>query len=250
MIKYFLFTLVLFIYTDPSIAHDSSKEKDSSETKWSGSITGSGLYQSGNTNKFLIQGRGELKRVNKKLEMILNASGDYGENKGAKDDNSYYGSLTADLFYDNIFSPFVLQYLEYTFGKGIDLRSQTGGGLKYLFVPEDKHKSSVSLALIYDYLKLVEKPGNTQSKEARFSFRLKTKQKLFDDKLIFNFVFLFQPVVDEWSNSNKFLNTTLEIPLTNLFSLNVIYNYTFDNIVSVGRKRADNKLTFGAGLYF
>jgi len=250
MIKYFLLSVLIFLNIDQTFAQNASDGKDSSKTKWSGSVTGSGFYQSGNTNKFLIQGRGEIKRVNKDLEMILNVSGDYGENKGAKDDNSYYGSLTADLFYDNMFSPFVLQYLEYTFGKGIDLRSQTGGGLKYLFIPEAKHKSSVSLALIYDYLKLVEKPGNTQSKEARFSFRIKTKQELIKDKMNINFVFLYQPVVDEWSNSNKFLNTTLEIPLTNLFRLNAIYTYTFDNVVSVGRKRADNKLTFGAGLYF
>lgn len=250
MNKYFFLLIIIFTGFNLSYSQNTVLKKDSSHTKWSGSITGTGLYQSGNTNKFLIQGRGELKRVNKNLEMILSALGNYGENKGVKDDNSYYGSLTADLFYDNKFSPFMLQYLEYTYSKGIDLRSQTGGGLKYLFIPDDEHKSSVSLALIYDYLKLVEKPGNTKSKEARFSFRLKSKQKLINDKLIINFVFLYQPVVDEWSNSNKFIDTSLEIPLTDLFRLNVIYTYTFDNIVSVGRKRADNKLTFGAGLYF
>lgn len=98
MNKYLLLLLILFASYNLSYSQNSVLKKDSSYTKWSGSITGTGLYQSGNTNKFLIQGRGELKRVNKNLEMILSALGNYGENKGVKDDNSYYGSLTADLF--------------------------------------------------------------------------------------------------------------------------------------------------------
>ncbi len=48
---------------------------------------------------------------------------------------------------------------------------------------------------------------------------------------------------------NLYIESTLEVPLTKVFRLNAIYTYAFDNVVSVGRKRADNKLTFGGGLY-
>lgn len=240
-----IFLVILFVYS-PSY----SQTTDSAGPQFSGSFTFNGLYQSGNTNKFLVQGRGEIKRVNKNLETIILAEGSYGENKGSKDDNSYYASLTADFNYQKDFSPFLLQYLEYNYSKGIDFRSQSGGGLKYVFIENTFHKTSVSLAVIYDYLNLVAKPGNSESKEVRLSIRLKTRQDMFDKKMTLNFLAMFQPVVNQFSKSNFYINTKLEFPLTEAFKLNANYIYGFDNVVSVGRKRADNKLTFGMGIYF
>lgn len=227
-----------------------SQPIDSSKINWSGSVSLGGFYQSGNTNNFYLQGRGDLKRSNNILETILLISAGYGESKQKKNDNTYYGSLTADLFYKNMFSPFFLQYFEYNFAKGIDIRSQTGIGLKYLFIPDPEHKSSVSLAIVYDYLNLADKPGNSNSREARFSFRVKSSQILFDKHIIFSFTGLYQPVINYFSKTNYFIESGLEIPITKILRLNAIYTYVFDNVVSVGRKRADNKLTFGLGLKF
>lgn len=227
-----------------------SQIKDSSASPFSGSLSVTGLYQSGNTNKFIVQGRAELKRVSEMLETILSGAASYGESRGRKDDNSYYASLTADLYYHKMISPFALQYLEYNFAKGIDLRSQSGAGLKYLFIPDEKHKSSVSLAVIYDYLKLVSKPGNSESKEIRLSFRFKSKQKLFDKRLFVNLIFMYQPVIENFSMANFYIESNLEVPLTKILRMIADYNYGFDNVVSVGRKRADNKLTFGMRIVF
>lgn len=227
-----------------------SQTKDSVKSGYSGYLTFSGLYQSGNTNKFLIQGKGDLKREGKYLETEIYLSGSYGENKSAKDDNTYYGSFTMDPFYKNTFSAFLLQYIEYNFSKGIDLRSQSGGGAKYLFFNNEKNKTSVSLALIYDYLNLAAIPGNSKSNELRFSLRLKSRLALADKHLNFSFTGFYQPVVNNFSNSNIYVEAIAEVPMTEHFRLIANYNYSFDNTVSVGRKRADNKLTFGAGFYF
>jgi len=227
-----------------------SQKKDSIRSEWSGELIFTGLYQSGNTNKFLVQGKGNVKKAGKIFETILLLSGSYGENKGSKDDNTYYGSLTADLYYEDIFSPFLLQYGEYNYSKGIDLRSQTGGGMKYTFLPDKDHRTSVSLALIYDYLNLQNKPGNSKSKEIRFSLRLKTKQIVINKHMNIIFIGMYQPVVNYFSKANFYIEGTIEVPLTEMFRLNSIYLYTFDNVVSVGRKRADNKFTFGAGFFF
>ncbi len=238
--------IALLFFTKSS----QSQNKDTTLTPLSGSLSVTGLYQSGNTYKFVFQGKGELKRVSKNLETILFGAATYGESKGNKDDNSYYGSLTADLYYHKILSPFALQYIEYNFAKGIDLRSQSGAGLKYLFLPDSKHKSSVSLAFIYDYMKLVNKPGNFESKEWRFSFRIKTRQELFGQRMIINLMMMYQPVFDEFSKANLFILSELEVPITKVLRIVVNYNYGFDNVVSVGRKRADNRLTFGMKLEF
>lgn len=244
------FTLLLIITLLYFTNFLYSQTTDTSQINWTGSLSVSGFYQSGNTNNFYLQGRGDIKRTNKILETILFLSAGYGESKQKKNDNTYYGSLTADVYYKKMFSPFFLQYIEYNFAKGIDIRSQTGAGLKYLFISNPEHKSSISLAVVYDYLKLTDKPGNTSSKEARFSFRVKSIQILFEKHLIFSFTGLYQPVINYFSKTNYYVESGLEIPLTRIFRLNAIYTYTFDNVVSVGRKRADNKMTFGAGLKF
>lgn len=223
--------------------HDSS-------SGWSGLISSEGLYQSGNTSKFFVQGKGEIKRDRDNLETMLNASIGYGESKGKKDDNSLSSAFTADFFYKNTFSPFVLQYVEYSFAKGIDIRSQTGAGIKYLFIKAPENKSSVSLAFIYDYTNLVSKPGNYNSSILRLSFRLKTKQKIFQSKVIFGFTGFYQPSITDFSASNIRIETNLEIPVVYGIFARVNYLYSFEDVVSTGRKRLDNKLTFGFGIGF
>ncbi len=246
--KIFIFILLISGINASTVCF--SQTKDTSVSEYSGFLTFAGLYQSGNTNKFLVQGKSEIKKEGKYLETILFFSGSYGENKSVKDDNTYYGAFTTDLFYKKTFSTFILEYLEYNYSKGIELRSQTGGGVKYLFIRDTLHKSSVSLALIYDYLNLQINPGNTKSKELRFSFRVKSRHILMDDHLNLSFTGFFQPVVNNFSNANIYIEAIAEAPMTKAFRLNANYNYSFDNTVSAGRKRADNKLTFGAGFYF
>ncbi|MBK8981530.1 MAG: DUF481 domain-containing protein [Ignavibacteria bacterium] len=222
-----------------------SQDKIDLKSVWSGSLSGEGLYQSGNTRKFYIHSRGEIIRADDILETILFAGFGYGENRGRKDDNEITGSFTADLFYKNKFSPFILQYLNYNFAKGIDLRSQTGAGVKYIPVENQNHRTSISLALIYDNQKLASKPGNYDQENIRLSFRFKTKQKLIEERLMLNLTAFYQPVVNNFSRSNFRVETGLSAPLIKGFSLLANYLYTFEDVVSVGRMRADNKLTFG-----
>jgi len=220
------------------------------DSRWSASLTFNGLYQSGNTNKFFIYGRADSKYTAGIVETILAGSGGYGESKQTKDDNTYFGSLTTDFFYDKKWSPFFLQTLEYNFSKGITIRSQTGLGLKYVVIHDLEHKTSFSIAGIYDYLNLLKKPQDYEKNEVRVSLRFRTRQMLIDKHLNFLLTVLYQPVVNEISKKNIYIESTLEVPLTKIFRLNAIYTYVFDNVVSVGRKRADNKLTFGGGFYF
>lgn len=217
---------------------------------WSGKLTGEALYQSGNTSKFFIQGKGDIKRTTAELEMIMAASIGYGESKGLKDDNVIAAAFTADLFHDRTFSPFILQLLEYNFAKGIDIRSQSGGGLKYLFIKDPDLVSSASLALIYDYTDLADKPGNYTTGKLRFSFRLKSRLVLLDSNAILSFVGFYQPALEDLKAANLRAETVLEVPITKLVFARAAYNYSFEDVVSVGRQRLDNKITFGLGMGF
>ncbi|MEO8446847.1 MAG: DUF481 domain-containing protein [bacterium] len=241
--KLFLTFLLIFSFSQ---IHSQTKIV----SPWSASLTFNGLYQSGNTNKFYINGRADSKYTAGIVETILAGSAGYGESKQTKDDNTYFGSLTTDFFYDKKWSPFFLQTLEYNFSKGITIRSQTGIGLKYVLIQDPEHKTSFSIAGIYDYLNLLKEPLDYEKNEVRISLRFRTRQMLIDKHLNFLLTVLYQPVVNEISKKNLYIESTLEVPLTKVFRLNAIYTYAFDNVVSVGRKRADNKLTFGGGFYF
>jgi len=241
-------TKILLVFISLLFFHSGSvlsQNNNASDPEWSGSLSGEGLYQSGNTRKFYVHGKGSITRADRYLETILTGSYGYGENRGRKDDNEMIASFTADLFYKNRWSPFILQYINYSFAKGIDLRSQSGGGVKYVPVQNEDHKTSISLALIYDYEKLADKPGNFDQENLRFSLRVRTKQNIIKDRLMFNLTAFYQPVVNNFSRSNFRVETGLTAPLIKGFSLLANYLYTFEDVVSVGRMRADNKLTFG-----
>ncbi|MEO6695393.1 MAG: DUF481 domain-containing protein, partial [Ignavibacteria bacterium] len=188
------------------------------------------------------------KRADRLIESILAISLGYGESKGKKDANDFSAAFTTDLFYKNIWSPFVLQYTEYNFASGIDIRSQTGAGIKYVIINDADHKTSVSVAGIYDYTKLVDKPGNYTNQTTRVSVRFRTKQILLDNKLEFSFTSFYQPSVKNIKNAINRFETNLKIPLSKHFSVNSTYRFIEDDVVSVGRKRMDTKLTFGVGV--
>lgn len=220
------------------------------EDSWSGFVTSEGLYQSGNTNKFLIQARGEVKREKGILELILAGTVGYGESKNVKDDNYLGVAFTADLFYESTVSPFFLQLFDYNFAKGIDLRSQTGAGAKYTFVHDPLHLTSASLALVYDQTDLAQKPGNFDAYKYRLSFRSRTRQTLLDSNLLIGYTFFYQPALNDFASYNIRFDSYIDVPVTKRLFLRASYLYTFEDVVSVGRKRADNKLTFGIGVGF
>jgi len=241
---------ILLIAASILISTKSHSQNSVHESVWSGKVTSEGLYQSGNTNKFFVQGRGDIKRATGDLELILAGGISYGESKGKKDDNSLNAAFTADLFYERQISPFILQFVEYNFGKGIDIRSQSGGGLKYEFWQDPLHLSSVSLALIYDYTDLTDKPGNYNTGKMRMSLRLRTRQTILDSNAIISFTGFYQPAISDLSAANLRAEAILDIPIAKKIFARIAYLYSFEDVVSVGRVRLDNKLTFGLGIGF
>ncbi|MBK7447678.1 MAG: DUF481 domain-containing protein [Ignavibacteria bacterium] len=223
---------------------------DSVKSAWSATVSMNGLYQSGNTNKIYISGKSEIKNSGNVIETILASYLGYGESNFKKDNNDFYTSLTADLFYKNRWSPFLLQYVEYNYSSGIDFRSQSGAGLKYILIQSDDHKTSISAACIYDYTNLTSIPGNSKIETPRLSVRFKTRQMLLSGKLIFSFVSFYQPSLEKIENAIFRCEASLEVPITKSIFVNAVYKYTDDDIVSAGRKRSDTKLTFGAGYSF
>lgn len=244
-----IFTLFLLITTSFCF-RVFGQSSDSLSSVWAGSFTAGGFYQSGNTNKIYLYGNGEIRRADRIIETILNLTAGYGEKNQIKDEYNLLSIFTADLYYEKRWSPFILQILEYNFAKGIELHSQSGAGLKYVFIPFKKNKSSISLALIYDYINLTDKPGNSDVDKLRYSFRIKTHQNLLNSRVIFSGVGFYQPAVTNFADVNIRIQSSFEVNLTGQFSVNATFLYAKEDVVSIGRKREDSKLTFGVGFEF
>jgi hypothetical protein len=228
----------------------SAGKKDTVKTHWSGSFKVEGSYQKGNTNKILGMMKGEVKRTDRVLESILTGKIVYGESDDVKDENDFYSSFTMDLFYNRMFSPFLLQLTEFSFGREIDLRSQSGAGLKYTFVNIPEIKASISAAGIFDYTNLREKPGNNDSRTWRLSARLKFTLTLFNSSLILAHATFYQPSYKHLKNAIWRSDTELALPLTTFLFVSSTYSYIHEDVVPAGVKKDDHMLTFGLGVNF
>lgn len=245
--KYSIIILTIFIICTNLYAQN--KKTDSSYITLTWNAGASGFYMKGNTNKFYVVSTGEIKRQDSTATLDLLLSLDYGATNQIKDQNNFFGDFSADLSHFSTVSPLFLQIGEFSFPRGITFRSETGAGVKYNFIKYPEHKTSISLAVIYDYTNLVDKPGNNDAKLLRLSWRFKTVQKLFNDRLRLTNVTFYQPSVKSIANTIWRVESTLEAPVVRGFSLTVNHLYTHDDIVSLGRKKGDNKITFGVKLW-
>jgi hypothetical protein len=249
---YTVFLFAIFLIHGQLFSQDTIRIGNKTYVKahWSGFFNVSGFIQKGNTDKIYAVSSGEIKRADGVLESIAFVSLGYGESEGIKDDNELSSSLTFDLFYDNILSPFVLQLTGFSFAREIVLRSQSGGGLKYTFVDIPEFKSSISAAGIYDYTNLKDKPGNNDSRTWRLSARFKFKSALFGGRINISHVTFYQPSFKNFTNAIWWSETGIGTPLTDFLDINATYNVTHEDVVPEGVKKTDQKVVFGLGIEF
>ena len=252
-IYFFIVIGILFLFSGGVFPQDKTViiSIDSSKVHWTFSLKAEGSYQKGNTNKIFGLSEGEIKRTGDSLlESILKAKLTYGESDDIKDENELSSSFTMDLFYENKFSPFFLQLTSFNFGREIDLRSQSGFGLKYTFVNIPEIKASISAAGIYDYTNLRERTGNSDSKTWRLSMRLKFKSSVFGGRINITHYTYYQPSFKDFKNAIWMSESELSFPLTEFLFVTSTYSYTHEDVVPAGVKKDDHKLTFGLKISF
>ncbi len=226
----------------------------SDTVKASFSLNVEGSFQKGNTDIVSILSGEDIKITYKKLETIIHTYFDYGESDGLMDQKNILPSFTLDLWYKSKISPFFLQTIEYSFEKEIDLRSQTGAGVKYTFLElgkedtgnsADKLKISISGAGIHDYTNLKDRPGNYDCNIWRISLRFKAEGSFINSLFGFSHITFFQPSVKRLKNAIWRSDTQFLISLTDLLSFSTTFRYTHQDVVPMGVKNDDYKLTFG-----
>jgi hypothetical protein len=245
--KFYITLTVLFIFFVQSYSTFAQK-KDRFNLTFKADA--GGFYQTGNTDKFYTASTGEIKVTKGIVESILTASLDYGETDKIKDENNFISSLTFDMWYDNIWSPFFLQYGEFSFARNISFRSQTGAGIKYTFLPQADYRTSLSGAGIYDYTNYNELSGYEDKKTTRLSFRFKSKILVYGGFIAFTHITFFQPNVKELRDRIWKTETIFEVKPADEFYLFTSYKYNYEYYTTAGSKNHDHKIAFGIGIEY
>lgn len=235
---FLVFALILCLNITYAAAGDSL-------SSWSGHIKAGGFFLKGNTDKFSTSGEFQLMFRKGIIESILSATASYGESDGVKDENDRSATYTLDFYYDNIWSPFILQFAEYSFARNIDLRSQSGAGIKYTFVPFPKYKSSLSAAGIFDYTNYKNVPGYDDSKTFRLSIRLKSKILLLNGMMVLSHVTFYQPSVKEIRDRIWRSETSVGINITSMITFSTTYKYQYEYYTVEDRKNTTMKWISG-----
>lgn len=215
---------------------------------WQSTIAAEAIVQSGNVNTQIAVVRGDVSTVDSTFEVGFHGEFSYGEQDEIKNQQTLLGTLSFDLWPDDVLSPFVLGTAEYNFQRQVDLRWQVGGGVKWLFWNDTTNEASFSSAVLFDATMYGPAAGLDDIRTGRASFRLKGRHILLNTYLIFTHLTFLQPSLSSIKDYRWNTLLTLDVPLSSLVALRTSFNNTFESIVADDRKKNDSKFLFGLKL--
>lgn len=201
---------------------------------------------SGNQNLSFFDGGFRVTRLETDVaEFELNARARTGTDNGDRVAESYRSSLKVDAFPEERWSPFAFASAERDRFRRLDLRTNTGGGVKYTFLRQEDSEVSVSLAVLHarEDFDGPESPAV----DGRLSWRLKGRHELRDGVVAEHMSF-YQPV---WDRADDYLlqsETVLAVQVFSLLAVTATYVYERDSTPPVDVLPDDHQVKVGIQL--
>jgi hypothetical protein len=180
---------------EPGAAEAAEAEEDPEPERWSAevglSLNGSG----GNERLTVITTDVALTHLETTdFELGFRGRARYGRSEGVEVARSVRGSLTGDFGPLRRWSPFVFAAAEHDRFRRVDLRLNSGAGLKRTFWRRGWSEVSLSGAMLYWYetLALPDVPGGAVTHTARWSWRGRARRQVAEGTRVEQVV-LFQP---------------------------------------------------------
>lgn len=238
--------VIVSIFLFPLLVSSVSAQKKMHD--WKSTIAAEAIVQSGNVNTQLFTLRGDVSHVDSLFEVGFAGTFAYGEQEELKNEQLLLGALTADLWPQDVISPFVVGAAEYNFQRRVDLRWQAGAGAKWTFWEDSLNTVSLSPAVLFDATTYDPAAKLDDVRTARGSVRLKGKHLLLNSALVFSHLSFFEPSLSNGDDYRWNTLLILDIPVSKVVSLRTSFNSTFENIVAEGKKKNDSKFLFGLKL--
>jgi putative salt-induced outer membrane protein YdiY len=171
----------------------------------------------------------------------------YGESEGEVVARNVRTGLSYDLHPNATWSPFVFVNAERDRFRKLDVRTNTGAGMKRTFAEAQDISFSLSGALLHDYENFTEPVGDDllmTRNRARWSVRAKG-HRLWESGVRFEHVTFFQPVVDHAADYNIDSSTKLTVFITERVGVNLGYTLRRDSTPPPGIEHNDQVLQAG-----
>jgi putative salt-induced outer membrane protein YdiY len=179
-------------------------------------------------------------------EFTLEWSGNfrYGESEGEVVARNVRSTLSFDLFPKDRVSPFVFSTIERDRFRRLRVRSDGGGGVKFVVHRAQDTEASLSGALLYSHESFTPQAGGVVTPartDGRWSVRARGRTRLTDGLRMEHTSFLV-PVWDDVGDYNFDAVSRLALQLNERLAIGVSHNFRYDSTPPPDVLRADQTL--------
>lgn len=217
------------------------------EDRWSGevglSVNGSG----GNESLTVITSEVGLSHLQTdRYELSFRGRARYGRSEGVEVARNLRGSLIADFRPAERWSPFVFASAEHDRFRRLDLRLNSGAGVKHTFWREEWSEVSLSGALLYSFedVALPDTVGSGVTHTARWSWRARGRRQVRQGTRLEQVVF-FQPAWDRIGDYLLEARTSGRVALSQSLALTTGFLYQRDSTPAPDVVPDDWSITIG-----
>ncbi len=223
--------------------------------RWQYRLSATGSLLTGNVERVLLIGGGELAHVQKTLGFKTSNTHQYGTIRKKQTESDLISRNFLYLFPKAKLYPYLMAWLEKNLRKKIAFRHQLGFGASYTLAPSSTHRMKASLTLSRestDFAGKISPNASLDSGETittcRATLRFIGRHGLLENKLGIAYEVWYQPSLQERKNHRHHLDGALQWPVSKTIALQAAANHTYESVVLPGVKKSDLLISFGLAL--
>ncbi len=181
-----------------------------------------------------------------RFEMEWSGSVRYGRSEGREVARNLKSGFKLDVLPAARWSPFISVTGERDPFRKLDMRSNSGAGIKFAFWRVPSGSASISGAVLHSYDKFVstaDAPLDPRH-SARWSWRFKGDRKLGERIRVEN-TSLYQPLWDRSSEYQLNMMTAMRVPMSERIALSLSHSYERDSMAAEGVSKDDHLVKAG-----
>lgn len=235
------------------ITDTASQAADTAKIKVKGSNSLSGLFQSGNENRFVLSFLSDLIIGNYRFQVLPLTSIAYSSKPHAQVEGEYLENIIVRLNQRHTFYPALGFSFEKSFLRKIDYRASAGITLVCNILDKKQQSIKLGIGVNYEYTQFAENafhPVNSINKDfdrrlQQIYARLKGKNPLFKNMIVVSYDFFIQPNIANLNDYRWTLIGNIDIPMNKRFSFRINSIGSYETFVAFNVHPYNFRLTYG-----
>jgi len=238
-----LLPLALLIASTASAQEPAAPKPDT----WAATVDLAFSGASGNDRTVLLTSGFKISHLKKeRFELEWSGSVRYGKSEGHEVARNLKSGVKLDLIPRATWSPFITVDAERDPFRKLDVRTNSGAGVKYTFWHSAAGTASLSAAVLHSYEDFTSDPDLPLEPQhsARWSWRFKGNRIIGERVRVENTTF-YQPVWDRGSQYLLNMDSSLRVPMTRRISMALSHSYARDSNAPPGVHKDDHLVKAG-----